>query len=505
MPAMADAVGLQRAATPQAADGATPASASRAPGLGIRQQPLAPPPPPPEPAAQVDAAALQAMLLEMREVYRQPSLQAAMKAAQPAGGMAHASRGTGINYLVALKELVTPLQDPVFARHGYPANPVGVEKMKADADTAVLAGDGAIARLSNELHRLLGLVPIGRGASHASLHPQHLAMLERRAAEVSNRCVEALLVANDRDIKVILADVRKHGVFSPEEEAQLARANEEEVRQLLMHKLQAVNFKKAKNQCIREFLTNHPEKLGSEPSAWQSSWATEVVARTSGCTERLVQDGYIIFDNVLDAKVVAEATTEVTQMHQQDDLITSTDVCNRGAKAVFLNFGTPMEQAYHRGSVPGLAAVAECLTGLPDAFAKQDSTGVLSTMRLDASVMVSAYEPGVSYRRHMDSYGGDDNLRMLTVLAYLNDPAWGEESAGFLRLYKELAPDGRPASREEVAQGRSGDFLDVLPLAGRVVVFLSRRVWHEVRPSERNRYAMTLWVPAPVPAPLPTA
>mmetsp|Transcript_8490 Transcript_8490/g.27047 ORF Transcript_8490/g.27047 Transcript_8490/m.27047 type:complete len:440 (-) Transcript_8490:48-1367(-) len=437
------------------------------------------------------------MLLEMREVYSRPSLQAAVKAAQPAEGLARASRGTGVDYLVALKGLVSPLQDPVFARHGYPPNPAGVAKMKADADAAVLAGDGVVARLSNELHVLLGLVPIGRGVSPGGLHPQFVAMLERRAAEVTSRAVEALLVANDAE--VILAEIRRLGVLSPEEERQLREASDAEVGQLLQSKLWEVNFKKTKNRCVREFLKNHPERLGVEPSRWRSVWAEEAVAKLPGGADRLVRDGFVVLDGALDARTVTEAAAEVAQMHESGELTESTDVCNRGAKAVFLNFGARVERAYHLGAVPGLAALAERIAGLPDALAQQDRSGVLSTMRLDASVMVSAYEAGVSYRRHMDSYGGDDNHRMLTVLAYLNDYSWDEESAGALRLYKDLAPEGKVVSAEEADAGGLGDFLDVLPLAGRVVLFLSRRVWHEVRPAERNRYAMTLWVPAPVP------
>jgi len=431
-------------------------------------------------------------------------LQAAVKAVQPSEGMARAKRGSCLNYLVTLRDLLGPLQDQVFKKHGYPPNPVGVEKMKADADAAVLAGDSAVAQLSNEMHFLLGLVPIGRGASHTHLHPQIHAALERRAAEICGKCAENLLASNDRieDIQAILADVRNSGLLSPEEEQHIRKSSEAELRQLLRGKLESVNFKKAKNQCIREFLAKHPNRLGSELREWRSAWAEEAVARAAGCVYGLHNDGYLILDGLLDAEVVSRATEEAAQMHRAGELITSVDACNRGAKAVFLHFRTAEDKAYHRGALPGLAAIAELVAGLPHALAKQDGTGLLSTLRLDASVMVSAYEPGVSYKRHMDSYGGDDNHRMLTVLAYLNDSAWNEESAGALRLYKDLEPEGKVVCREAHdgdGAGRYGDFVDVLPAGGRIVAFLSRRVWHEVRPAERSRYAMTLWVPAPVP------
>ena len=36
-------------------------------------------------------------------------------------------------------------------------------------------------------------------------------------------------------------------------------------------------------------------------------------------------------------------------------------------------------------------------------------------------------------------------------------------------------------------------FVDVAPLAGRLVIFDSRRVAHEVRPTYGERWAVTLW------------
>lgn len=48
-----------------------------------------------------------------------------------------------------------------------------------------------------------------------------------------------------------------------------------------------------------------------------------------------------------------------------------------------------------------------------------------------------------------------------------------------------LGPENAPTARKE----------DIAPLAGRLVVFFSRTVPHEVAPSKRrDRWALTLWV-----------
>ena len=71
----------------------------------------------------------------------------------------------------------------------------------------------------------------------------------------------------------------------------------------------------------------------------------------------------------------------------------------------------------------------------------------------------------------------------MTLLLYFN-PGWSEADGGALRLYR----DG----------GGGGDgppYEDVLPVAGRLVAFFSRTVWHEVLEARaRPRFAWTLWL-----------
>lgn len=89
------------------------------------------------------------------------------------------------------------------------------------------------------------------------------------------------------------------------------------------------------------------------------------------------------------------------------------------------------------------------------------------------------YPKGSFYVRHMDQFQ-QVIYRQVTVIIYLND-SWSEEDAGMLRMYLPQA-DG------------SEEILDILPKGGRLVVFLSGEIPHEVLPTNKERISITGWL-----------
>jgi SM-20-related protein len=79
---------------------------------------------------------------------------------------------------------------------------------------------------------------------------------------------------------------------------------------------------------------------------------------------------------------------------------------------------------------------------------------------------------GALYVKHFDSLP-TKNTRRVTALLYLNT-GWKPEHGGQLRLH--LDPE-----------------VDVEPTLNRLVVFLSERIQHEVRPAFAPRLALTAW------------
>ncbi|TPX33750.1 hypothetical protein SmJEL517_g03472 [Synchytrium microbalum] len=90
------------------------------------------------------------------------------------------------------------------------------------------------------------------------------------------------------------------------------------------------------------------------------------------------------------------------------------------------------------------------------------------------------------YTKHRDAFPVDDindvEQRRVTAILYLNDFALNSEvSGGCLRI---TTPS---------LDGGGGEYVDVAPVGGRVVVFMSGAVDHEVLNSKVTRVALTCW------------
>jgi SM-20-related protein len=89
------------------------------------------------------------------------------------------------------------------------------------------------------------------------------------------------------------------------------------------------------------------------------------------------------------------------------------------------------------------------------------------------------YPIGSFYIRHLDQFQ-QVLYRKVTVIIYLND-SWSQEDEGMLRMYLPHE-DG------------SEEILDIQPKGGRLVVFLSGEIPHEVMPTKKERISITGWL-----------
>lgn len=89
----------------------------------------------------------------------------------------------------------------------------------------------------------------------------------------------------------------------------------------------------------------------------------------------------------------------------------------------------------------------------------------------------AVYPKGTFYAKHLDTFQNDDR-RKLSVVCYLNEANWPKENGGELSLYLDTT-----------------EVLDVLPLPGRVVIFESQELEHEVKVVKAaERYSITGWL-----------
>lgn len=89
----------------------------------------------------------------------------------------------------------------------------------------------------------------------------------------------------------------------------------------------------------------------------------------------------------------------------------------------------------------------------------------------------AVYPQGTFYKKHIDTFQNDDR-RKLSLVCYLNDESWKATNGGELVLYPEGLPE-----------------VSVNPLPGRIVIFESQRLEHEVkRVITDKRLSITGWL-----------
>ena len=81
------------------------------------------------------------------------------------------------------------------------------------------------------------------------------------------------------------------------------------------------------------------------------------------------------------------------------------------------------------------------------------------------------------YKKHLDQFsqGSNNQSRQLSSVLYLNKN-WQASDGGELRLHLN-----------------DNLFIDISPIAGRLVLFLSAQFWHEVLPAKAERLSLTGW------------
>lgn len=89
------------------------------------------------------------------------------------------------------------------------------------------------------------------------------------------------------------------------------------------------------------------------------------------------------------------------------------------------------------------------------------------------------YPEGTFYKRHLDTFQNDDR-RKLSLVCYLNEQDWKPEYGGELVIYKN--------------EGGQEVETTIYPFPGRVVIFESQLLEHEVKPVKTERLSITGWL-----------
>ena len=89
------------------------------------------------------------------------------------------------------------------------------------------------------------------------------------------------------------------------------------------------------------------------------------------------------------------------------------------------------------------------------------------------------YPEGTFYKRHLDTFQ-NDGRRKLSMVCYLNEDNWKPENGGELAIYTQ-----ENGMEQEI---------DIYPLPGRIVIFESQELEHEVKTVHVPRLSITGWL-----------
>lgn len=100
---------------------------------------------------------------------------------------------------------------------------------------------------------------------------------------------------------------------------------------------------------------------------------------------------------------------------------------------------------------------------------------------------LALYQIGAAYGKHLDRFQQNNTnsshqvVRQISCILYLNQN-WIEDDGGHLRLYHNQSSETTDAP-----------YLDIAPLGGRLVLFLSDTFYHEVLLTNKARMSLTGW------------
>ena len=216
--------------------------------------------------------------------------------------------------------------------------------------------------------------------------------------------------------------------------------------------------------------------------------------------DRFREHGILIIDDVLSPAELKSAQVDllhlldskifqVTEQHSEDIRTDLTCLISEPIANQILTLGAGMRDALR------------IVRSVPFQLLSNGSGSDEALYGVPLTNQLSCYDGlGSHYRPHRDTpkssshplswllqAGLDD--RETTIILYLNDIDWdiGDNYDGCLRCFLGTLPD------DDVGSSATS-ILNIAPKGGRMVIFDSKKILHEVRPCSKQRAAITCWV-----------
>ena len=198
---------------------------------------------------------------------------------------------------------------------------------------------------------------------------------------------------------------------------------------------------------------------------------------------QITDRGYCVIDNFLNPSIIDTLASEILALENRALL----HAANTGRAQTTVNTKLRGDSIYWLNE-------SEASPAQQTYFDEMDHlrSGLNQHLYLGLDILEShlaLYPIGASYQKHLDRFKANNNAklpqRQISCILYLNKD-WLEEDGGYLRLYlnADTTADGEAVTASS---------LDIAPIAGRLVMFLSDTFYHEVLPAKRARMSLTGW------------
>jgi len=191
----------------------------------------------------------------------------------------------------------------------------------------------------------------------------------------------------------------------------------------------------------------------------------------------IAEQGFCIVENFLDSVTVSSLAAKAINLKTKSEL----KPAGIGRENRALNAEIRGDSIYWLDAAQATAAEQIYFTQMEQLRLSLNQALYLGLFGLESHLAV--YPEGAFYKPHLDCFANADQSkpqRKISCIVYLNQN-WQADDGGELRLY---------LNAEDTEQE---NYLDIAPLCGRAVIFLSDRFYHEVLPAKRERMSLTGW------------
>lgn len=202
---------------------------------------------------------------------------------------------------------------------------------------------------------------------------------------------------------------------------------------------------------------------------------------------KIAEHGFCVMDNFISNATVLALSNEINELHDGANM----HEAGTGQKFIAVNSSLRGDSIYWLNEA--VASVAQQVY-----FEKMEALRVGLNQHLYLGLFsleshLALYPIGAGYKKHIDRFRCsndsqkiDTPIRQISCILYLNED-WLESDGGHLRLYVN------PLEATANSPARLASAINITPMGGRLVMFLSDTFYHEVLPATRDRKSLTGW------------